>query len=90
MILIPDTVFACEGYEQRVEPTGAATGDNEIDGAPDHQRRAWSESGYLRMMPGWARHRRSDCGWHRICDPAGGVIFIGGSCGLKEPRYPLI
>ena len=44
MILIPDTVFACEGYEQRVEPTGAATGDNEIDGAPVFQQNAFIES----------------------------------------------
>ena len=42
--------FACEGSEQRFVPTGVATRGNEIDGAPEFQRKAFSESGYLRMM----------------------------------------
>jgi len=47
--------------EQRVVPTGVAVRDNEIDGAPAFQRKALAESGYLRMMPGWAWQKRSDC-----------------------------
>jgi hypothetical protein len=41
-------VFACEGFEQRIVPTGVAPGGNEIDGAPEFQRNAFSESGYYR------------------------------------------
>ncbi len=42
------TVFACEGSEQRVVPTGVAPGGNEMDDAPEFQRKALSESGSLR------------------------------------------
>lgn len=41
-------IFACEGFEQRIVPTGLAPGGNEIDGAPEFQRNAFSESGYYR------------------------------------------
>ena len=34
-------VFACEGAEQRVVPTGVAARDNEIDGAPAFQQKHW-------------------------------------------------
>ena len=34
-------VFACEGTEQRVVPTGVAARDNEVDGAPAFQQKHW-------------------------------------------------
>ena len=40
--------FACEGLEQRIMPTRVASRDNEVDDAPEFQRKALSESGYFR------------------------------------------
>ena len=49
-----NVIVDCEGKEQRIVPTGVATGDNEIK-----QRRNFSETHFLGVAPCgfcWDRH----------------------------------
>jgi hypothetical protein len=62
-------------------PAGTAAGGNEIISEPEFQQKAFSESGYLQMMSGWAGQNCSDGGKPRICYPAGGMARVRRKTG---------